>query len=55
MLPWQYAMAAACGLVIVAAVIRGRLAARSARHGAAWAQWVGVAWESALLFGLYGL
>jgi hypothetical protein len=55
MLPWQYAMAAACGLVIVAAVIRGRLAARSARHGESWALWGGVAWESALLFGLYGL
>ena len=55
MLPWQYAMAAACGLVIVAAVIRGRLAARSARHGESWALWGGVAWESALLFLLYGL
>jgi len=60
MLPWQYALAAACGLLIVAAVIRaGKLAARttgrSARHGAAWALWGGVAWESALLFALYGL
>ena len=55
MLPWQYAMAAACGLVIVAAVIRGRLAARSARHGESWALWGGVAWESGLLFLLYGL
>ena len=55
MLPWQYAMAAACGLVIVATVIRGWLAARSPRHGGAWALWGGVAWESALLFGLYGL
>jgi len=55
MLPWQYALAAACGLVIVTAVIRGRLAARSARHRATWALWGGVAWESALLFGLYGL
>ena len=55
MLPWQYAMAAACGLVIVATVIRGWLAARSPRHGGAWALWGGVAWESALLFLLYGL
>jgi len=55
MLPWQYAMAAACGLVIVATVIRGWLAARSPRHGGAWALWGGVAWESALLFGLYAL
>ena len=52
MLPWQYAIAAACGLFIVAAVIRaGKLAGRSA----SWALWGGVAWESALLFGLYGL
>jgi hypothetical protein len=52
MLPWQYALAAAGGLVIVAAVIKaGRLAGRSA----SWALWRGVAWESALLFGLYGL
>ena len=56
MLPWHYAMAAACGLVIAAAVIRaGRLAARFPRHAGAWALWGGVAWESALLFGLYGL
>ena len=55
MLPWQYAMAAACGLVIVATVIRGWLAARSPRHGGAWALWGGVAWESGLLFLLYGL
>ena len=56
MLPWQYALAAACGLFIVAAVIRaGKLAGRSARHGGAWALWGGVAWESALLFALYGL
>jgi hypothetical protein len=52
MLPWQYALAAACGLFIVTAVIRaGKLAGRSA----SWALWGGVAWESALLFGLYGL
>jgi hypothetical protein len=52
MLPWHYALAASCGLFIVAAVIRtSRLAGRSA----SWALWGGVAWESALLFGLYGL
>ena len=52
MLPWQYAMAAACGLSIVAAAIRaGKLAGRSD----SWALWGGVAWESALLFGLYAL
>jgi hypothetical protein len=52
MLSWQYAMAASCGLFIAAAVIRaGQFAGRSAR----WAQWGGVAWESALLFLLYGL
>jgi PAP2 superfamily protein len=52
MLPWQYAMAASCGLFIAAMVIRaGRLPGRSA----SWALWAGVAWESALLFGLYAL
>jgi PAP2 superfamily len=52
MLPWHYALAASCGLFIAAAVIRaGRRAGRSAR----WALWGGVAWESALLFALYGL
>jgi hypothetical protein len=56
MLPWQYAMAAACGLFAVAAVIRaGRLAARTTGRSASWALWGGVAWESALLFLLYGL
>jgi hypothetical protein len=56
MLPWQYAMAAACGLFIVAAVIRaGKLAARTTGRSASWALWGGVAWESALLFLLYGL
>jgi hypothetical protein len=49
MLAWQYAVAAACFLGVVAAVIRirrprGRLDA-----------WGGVATEAALLFGLYGL
>ena len=52
MLPWHYALAASCVLFIAAAVIRaGRRAGRSAR----WALWGGVAWESALLFALYGL
>jgi hypothetical protein len=56
MLSWQYALAAACGLVIVAAVIRaGGLARRTTGRSAPWALWGGVAWESALLFVLYGL
>jgi hypothetical protein len=56
MLPWQYAMAAACGLFVVVAVIRaGKLAARTTGRSASWALWGGVAWESALLFLLYGL
>jgi len=56
MLSWQYALAAACGLFIVAAVIRaGRLDRRTSGRPASWALWGGVAWESALLFGLYGL
>ena len=52
MLPWHYALAASCGLFIAAAVIR---ASRLAGRSASWALWGGVAWESALLFGLYGL
>ena len=52
MLPWDYALAASCGLFIAAAVIR---ASRLAGRSASWALWGGVAWESALLFGLYGL
>ena len=60
MLSWQYALAAAGGLVIAAAAIRaGRLAGltagRPADRRAAWALWGSVAWESALLFGLYAL
>ena len=56
MLPWQYAMAAACGLFIVAAAIKaGRLAGRTTGRSPSWALWGGVAWESALLFALYGL
>ena len=52
MLSWQYALAAAACLAVVAMVIRaGRLAARAA----AWALWGGVALESSLLFGLYAL
>src|SRR6516165_2721809 len=52
MLSWQYALAAAAVLAIAAAAIR---AGRLARRSAAWALWGGVAWESALLFGLYAL
>ena len=56
MLPWQYAMAASCGLFIAAVVIRaGRLTARATGRSASRALWGGVAWESALLFLLYGL
>ena len=60
MLSWQYALAAAGGLVIAAAAIRaGRLAGltagRPVGRRAAWALWGSVAWESALLFGLYAL
>jgi len=56
MLPWQYALAAACVLFIAAAVIRaGRLARRTTGRSASWVLWGGVAWESALLFVLYGL
>ncbi len=55
MLSWQYALAAAAVLVLVAAAIRGRLAARPGGHARAWALWGGVAWEAALLFGLYAL
>ena len=52
MLSWQYALAAAGVLAIVATVIRvGRLAGRPA----GWALWGGVARESALLLGLYAL
>jgi hypothetical protein len=56
MLSWQYALAAAGLLVVAAAAIRaGRLATRAAGHARAWALWGGVAWEAALLFGLYAL
>src|ERR1700752_362502 len=52
MLPWHYALAASCGLFIAAAVSR---ASRLAGRLGSWALWGGVAWESALLFALYGL
>jgi hypothetical protein len=56
MLSWQYALAAAGILVLVAVAIRaGGLAARTGGHVRAWALWGGVAWEAALLFGLYAL
>jgi hypothetical protein len=54
MLSWQYAVAAACGLGIVAAVIRIRRRARRGRQVRLDALG-GVATEAALLFGLYGL
>jgi PAP2 superfamily len=49
MLSWQYALAAAAGLAIAATAIR--VAGLTGR----WRLWGGVAAESALLFGLYGL
>jgi hypothetical protein len=52
MLSWQYALAAAGGLAIAATAIR--LARLTSRWGL-WGLWDGVAAESALLFGLYGL
>src|SRR6202012_5327287 len=59
MLSWQYALAAAGVLVLVAAAIRAvRLAERPDGHARAWARWSlwgGVAGEAALLFGLYAL
>jgi hypothetical protein len=56
MLSWQYALAAAAALAVVATAIRvARLAGRPVRHADAWALWGGVAVESALLFGLYAL
>jgi hypothetical protein len=49
MLSWQYALATAGCLAIAATAIRaGRLTE-------GWISWAGVAWESALLFGLYAL
>jgi PAP2 superfamily len=52
MLSWQYALAAAGGLALVAAAIR---IARLTGRGGPWGLWGGVAAESALLFGLYAL
>src|SRR5260370_23988921 len=49
MLSWQYAVAIAGCLAIVAAAIRAR------RLAGRWNLWRGVAREAALLFGLYGL
>jgi hypothetical protein len=54
MLSWQYAVAAACGLGIVAAVLRIRRRARRVRRVRLDALG-GVTTEAALLFGLYGL
>jgi hypothetical protein len=53
MLSWPYAVASAAFLAVVAAGIR--LAARVRELASAWTVWAGVAWEAALLFGLYGL
>ena len=60
MLPWQYALAASCGLFIVAAAIRvgrraGHTTGPATGRSASWALWGDVAWESSLLFVLYGL
>ena len=60
MLPWQYALAASLGLFIAAAAIRaarraGRTSGPATGHSASWALWADVAWESSLLFVLYGL
>src|ERR1043165_7687106 len=60
MLPWQYALAASCGLFIAAAAVRAaRRAARASGPttgpSASWALLGDMAWESSLLFVLYGL
>jgi len=64
MLPWQYALVASCGLFIAAAAIRvGRRAGRTSGPAtgpvtgpsASWALLGDMAWESSLLFVLYGL
>ena len=52
MLSWQYAVIIAGCLGIVAIASR---VARVARTWTGWSRWGGVAWEAALLFGLYGL
>jgi PAP2 superfamily len=53
MLSWSYAVASAAFLAIV--VVGIRLAARFRTLARAWTAWAAVAWEAALLFGLYGL
>jgi hypothetical protein len=60
MLPWQYALAASCGLFIAAAAIRvarraGRTSGPATGPSASWALLGDMAWESSLLFVLYGL
>jgi PAP2 superfamily len=59
MLSWPYALAGAAFLVIVAAGIRltarFRALAGPRPLTRAWTVWAGVAWEAALLSGLYGL
>jgi len=64
MLPWQYALAASCGLFIAAAAIRaarrvGRMSGPTTGFttgpSASWALLGDMAWESSLLFVLYGL
>src|SRR5215468_10653485 len=60
MLPWQYALAASCGLFIAAAAIRaarrvGRTSGPATGPSASWALLGDIAWESSLLFVLYGL
>ena len=53
MLSWPYAAASGAFLALAAAGIR--LASRFRTLARAWTVWAGVAWEAALLFGLYGL
>jgi PAP2 superfamily len=58
MLSWQYAVTIAGCLAVVAAatrVIRGRRLGRAWSLTGGWGLADGVAWEAALLFGLYGL
>ena len=55
MLSWQYALIIAGCLVIVTAASRVPHVARRWSGWALWGLGVGVAWEAALLFGLYGL
>jgi len=55
MLSWQYALIIAGCLLIVAAASRVPRVARTVSPRPWWGLRVGVAWEAALLFGLYGL